>query len=364
MKNDLNVPRTPATRRVLIALAFTPALVLLAISLVGCNRDAGAEQTAARVETLAVRTAPVVRETRPMPIYTSGRLAAKSEMKLSFKIGGIVDGIAVDEGARVRKGDLLARLNMAEIDAQVLQAERGLEKAQRDLERVEALYADSVATLEQVQDARTGAEIAAANHRIAAFNRQHAVIVAPATGRILRRLGEPNELVQAGQPLFLFAADERGWIVRMGLADRDIVKLSLADSAHLVFDAYPDVTFAGYVTEIADAADPLSGTFEVEVAVADPARKLKSGFIGRATLYPSLTEAYDFVPVEALVEGDGDEGIVFGIDGEQRARKLVVRIGRMMDRDVAVAEGLEGVETVITEGAGFLGDGDAVRIVE
>ena len=349
----------PLTQRLL-----APAIALLLFATTGCNRDAGALEGAARVEATAVRTASVAREARPMPIYTSGRLSAKREMKLSFKIGGIVDRIMADEGDRVRGGAVLARLNMAEIDAQVLQAERAVEKAQRDLERVEALHADSVATLEQVQDARTGAEIAEATLRIAAFNRRHATIAAPAGGRILRRLAEPNELVEAGYPLFVFAADQEGWIVRLGLADRDIVKVSLADSAHLSFDAYPDVRFTGRITEIADAADPLSGTFEVEVAVDDPGRLLKSGFIARVALFPSLAETYDFVPVEALVEGDGDEGIVYGGDGDGRARKRAVRIGRLMDEEVAIAGGLDGIDRVITSGAGFLSDGDPVRIVE
>ncbi|MDZ4698669.1 MAG: efflux RND transporter periplasmic adaptor subunit [Rhodothermales bacterium] len=364
MKIDQLVPLSGAGRSNVLTLALLPALLLATLAFVGCNRNADAEQPGPPSDALAVRTAPVVRDTRPMPIYTSGRLAAKSEMKLSFKIGGLVDGLFVDEGARVRAGAVLAQLNRTEIDAQVLQAERADEKAQRDLERVEALFADSVATLEQVQDARTGAEIAGASLRIAAFNRQHATIVAPVSGRVLRRLAEPNELVQAGQPLFLFAGDTSGWIVRMGLADRDIVKLSLADSVHLAFDAYPDVLFTGYVSEIADAADPLSGTFEVEVAIADPAGKLKSGFIARASLYPSQAETYDFVPVEALVEGDGQEGIVYGLGSDRKVQKHVIRIGRMLDNEVAVAAGLEGVDEVITEGAGFLNDGDSVRVVD
>jgi RND family efflux transporter MFP subunit len=341
-----------------------PSLGLFAVLLLaGCNRDAGAGQVADPAEVTAVRTATVAIEARPMPIYTSGRLAAKSERKLAFKIGGIVDAVFVDEGARVRAGAVLARLNLAEIDAQVLQAERGVEKARRDHERVEALHADSVVTLEQLQDVRTAAEIAEASLRIAAFNRQHAEIVAPASGRVLRRLAEPSELVEAGQPLFLFAADERGWIVRMGLSDRDIVKVSLADSAHLAFDAFPGVVFTGSIAEIAESADPLSGTFEVEVAVADPERKLKSGFVARAALYPSGQEEYYFVPIEALVEGEGDRGAVFAVDRDGIVRRVDVRIGRLLDREVAVAEGLEGVETVVTEGAGFLEDGDTVRIV-
>ena len=174
---------------VLIAALYSIGILLLASSLVGCNRSVEAD--AGNTGTLLpnVLVADIDKTDRPLPVRTSGRLSTKAEVRLSFKIGGIVEGIYAEEGQRVRRGATLARLNLAEIDAQVLQATSALDKAKRDLGRVEGLYKDSVATLEQYQDAQTGLDIAEANVRIANFNRKHAEIVAPAGGRILKTHG-------------------------------------------------------------------------------------------------------------------------------------------------------------------------------
>ena len=103
----------------------------------------------------------------------------------------------VAEGQQVRRGQPLATLDLREIDAQVCRRAQRRHKAERDLERAEALYADSVATLAQVQDARTGAEVARSGLQAAAFNRRYATIVAPADGVVLRRLAAGR---RAGEP--------------------------------------------------------------------------------------------------------------------------------------------------------------------
>ena len=122
-----------------------------------------------------------------LPIYRSGVLAASSEARLSFKTGGIISRIYVDEGDQVKEGQILAILNLSEINAQVKLAESGYQKAQRDLARIEKLFTDSVATLEQKQDLKTAAEVAEARMHIAKFNLRHSKIIAPSAGRILKR---------------------------------------------------------------------------------------------------------------------------------------------------------------------------------
>lgn len=104
-----------------------------------------------KVEKLATTTATI-------PIEASGMIGSKAEMNLSFKIGGIIDRMYVREGQTVRKGQLLAQLKTTEIDAQVLKAQQGVDKSTRDLDRVRKLYADTAATLEQVQDLTTVSE--------------------------------------------------------------------------------------------------------------------------------------------------------------------------------------------------------------
>src|SRR5262245_50620066 len=120
--------------------------LLLALALPACAPRRKADSVAAPV---AVRVAPIVFERVSPPITATGTLGPKEEVPLSFKIGGVVAQILVDEGQAVRKGQTLASLELAEIDASVTRARSAAEKAERDLARARRLYADSVATLEQ-----------------------------------------------------------------------------------------------------------------------------------------------------------------------------------------------------------------------
>ncbi len=344
-------------------LSLVAVLLLLPVLALGCS-NAEADQPAPDTR-VPVRTAPVVADAEALPLRVSGRLASKAEMTLSFKIGGIVEQVLVEEGQRVQKGQRLARLNLAEIDAQVMQAQSGFDKASRDLDRAERLLRDSVVTRTQAQDARTAVDIAQAQLDIAQFNRRYAEIVAPESGRILKRWIETSELVTPGKAVITMGVARSGWVLRVGLSDRDVVQLHPGDRAEVVFDAYPAHTFVASVTEIADAADAASGTFEVELAVEDPDGLLKSGFIATADLYPSSQATYHRIPIEALVEGNGYEGVVYAIsEADGHAHRTPVRIARLLDTEVVVAEGLDGIAEVVTDGAPYLTDETPVRIAE
>jgi RND family efflux transporter MFP subunit len=343
-------------------LARTPALLLL-LAAAACGGDAGAEESPPPSPAIPVRTAAVTETEVAQPVGGTGTLAAKEEVRLSFKVGGIVGRVLVDEGDAVRAGQTLALLDPAEIDAQVSRAETAADKARRDLARARALYADSVATLEQMQDAASGARAAEAELRIARFNREHARIVAPVAGTVLRRAAEEGEMVTPGTPVLTLAGSGAGTVLRVGLADRDAVRVRRGDAAVVRFDAFPGAELAGRVTETAAAADPRTGTYEVEVAVDPAGRALTAGLIGRVEIRPSRAERLRLVPVEAVLEGDEDRGVVYTLGADGRARRVPIGIAFLQGGRAAVRSGLEGVGEVVTEGAAYLEDGTPTRRV-
>jgi multidrug efflux system membrane fusion protein len=314
---------------------------------------------------IPVRTAPVVREAVSVPIHTSGKVVSSVETRLAFKVGGIVGRVPVDEGESVGAGQLLAELRGDEIDAQVAQARSAFDKAQRDLERARRLYGDSVATLEQLQDAQTGFEMAGAQLEIAEFNRVHSAIYAPSEGTILKRFAEVGELVGPGMPVILFGAGGDAWLVRVGVTDRDIMRLDLGDSAGVSVDAYPGREFPARVVEIGESADPLTGTYEVELALGKADARMVSGFVAGVDIYPATCQPMWVIPIEALMEADGERAYVYVPDGESAmVKKIPVTIGCLMDRRVAVTEGLDGISRVVTDGAAYLTDKAAIRVVD
>ncbi len=331
----------------------------LALSAAACARS-GADAPPP-IESVSVRVAPVSVERLAPPVAATGILGPKEEVTLSFKIGGVVARVLVDEGRTVQAGDTLAALDLREIDAAVTRARTGAEKAERDAVRARRLYADSVATLEQVQNAQTGLDLARAELETATFNRRYAVIVAPSDGVILRRATEPGELVQPGAPIVTLGSRARGVVMRAGLADRDVMRLRLGDRAIVRFDALPDRSFEGRVTEIAAAADPATGTYRTEVALPNAA-ELASGLVGQMEFRPAALQATTLVPVDALIEVDGPRATIYTLspDGLRAVRRSVTIAFLAGDR-VAIS-GLGDVRTVVTDGAAYLNDGSAVRV--
>jgi membrane fusion protein, multidrug efflux system len=315
-------------------------------------------------ETIRVRVAEVQHETMNLPVTASGLVVPAREIKLSFKTGGIIAGIYAEEGTKVSKGEVLAILNLSEIEAQVKQFTNGYEKSMRDYNRAKNLYADTVATLEQLQNAETAMNVSKAGLEAAVFNLEHSRIVAPDNGTILKQLAETNEIIAPGYPVFIFGTSGTGWKIRAGLADRDFVRISQGDTALVTMDAYPGVKFSAVVSRISEAANPLTGTYEIELDLSHASHKLASGFVANLEIFPEKTESFLYLPVQALVEADGNSAYVFTVSDSMKAKKVKVNIVRVYQSSVAVSEGPGISGRVVTEGATYLSDGDRVIIVK
>lgn len=309
------------------------------------------------VETISTRLT-----TEAVPIHASGVFARRNESILSFKTGGLIQTIAVRPGDVVKAGEVLAALRLDEIDAQVAQARAGADKARRDLGRVEALQLDRVVTLENAQDSRTAFAVAEAALRTAEFNRTHSVIVAPTAGRILRRHAEPDEIAAPGRPILGFAAEAGGWIARVGVSEREVVRLKLGNRAELAWRG--GALAEARVTQIAEGVDPATRTIEVELELTGAAPAgLRSGFVADVRLFPEPGAARSVVPLAALVEGADLRAHLFVLAADGRTARRVAVDVEAIDRDSAyLRDPLPGDARIVTTGAEFVSDGRAVTI--
>jgi len=313
---------------------------------------------------LRVKVEKVTTSFLSLPVHSSGIVTSSRETRLSFKTGGIIAHINVEEGDQVKKGDVLATLNLSEIQSQVIQVKNGYEKALRDFNRVKNLYTDSVATLEQLQNAETGLNVARANLDMAEFNLDHSRIIAPDDGTILKQLAETNEVIAPGYPVFVFGTDARFWKIKTGLADRDFVRISPGDSARVTLDAWPDVVFTAMVSQISESANTLTGTYEVELDLRPNGYKLASGFVANVEIHPSKRQLFFVIPVEALVQAEGHTGYVYVVNDSMIARRVKVGVSGVYGSEVTISQGLEKVTGVVTEGAAYLSEGDHVEIIK
>jgi len=348
------------------ALAKTlPTLLVVGalgpVLLPGCG---GPAQAAPAVDRgVPVRMAPVALGPVDHPIRAAGLVSTKDRWDLAFKVGGVLSRMDAREGQRVAKGQLLARLDATELAAAVRQAQEGLEKARRDAARLAQLAASDSAPRIAADDSRTALAVAEAQATAAEFNLRHAALWAPDDGWVDRRLAEPGEVVAPGRPVVQLSGAGRGFVVRVALADRDALDLEPGRRARVTLDASPDRELSGRVTEIARAAGRGTGTFLVEVALG-PARGLpqRTGLTAKVAIERAVPAA-GAVPVAAVVDGDGERGAVFTVDGGV-ARRLPVRIAFLRGDSAVLAGGVEGVSRVVVEGAARLADSARVQVVE
>lgn len=336
------------------------SIACLCVLLGGCKPKNSTDiaQSVVADDAIPVRTALVQQKTIALPIHASGILSSSAEQRLSFKIGGVIRKIYVKEGDVVRPGQLLASLDKTEIDAQVAQAQQGLAKAERDLARVEGLYRDSSATLELLENATTGREVAKETARIATFNQQYAEIRATRAGKIIKKLMNEGEITGPGMPAFvLFETGANDWVVQINVSDRDWARLGLGMDAEVRMDAYEGTLFRGKLSDLAPAADPASGLYAVEIRVQPQGKRFAPGLFAEVDITPSKSRPYTMVPIEAIVEGDGQSAFVFALepDGE-RVRKVPVRVAFLEGAQAVIASGLEGVTEVVTSGAPYLNE--------
>lgn len=340
----------------------TLAAALIVILVFNACKEQVAEKKS--IEKVKVRTTKVIEKEMSIPVHCSGKLSSKEESKLSFKTGGIISGMFVDEGQEIKKGEVLAKLNLSEIQAQVNQTRLGLDKAERDFRRANNLYKDSVVTLEQLQNVRTALDIAKSNVEIAEFNLQFSTIKAPSNGKILKRVAEENEIVGPGSPVFLFGSTDNDWVARVSITDKDIFSLLLNDSAEVRFDAYPDRVFHATVTEIGNSADPYTGTYEVELTLKPTNTKFASGLIVSVDIYPSEKEKFMIISVNALIEGNESEGFVYQIINNNQLKKIKISIHKISDDYLIIKSGVKPGAEIITEGVSYVNATSEVEVIK
>ncbi|NQX92368.1 MAG: efflux RND transporter periplasmic adaptor subunit [Flavobacteriales bacterium] len=331
--------------------------------LVACGEQTTTDSIERTGEILPVQTISFKNSQEPIIINTTGLVSSKNETQNGFKIGGVISEILVEEGQSFKKGQLLATLIPTEIDAGFSQAELALEKATRDYERVKRLYENSVATLEQLQNTKTLKDVAEEQLEVVQFNKEYSKLYAQEDGFVIRKLSNNGEVVGPGQPVLIVGeVGDNHWVVNVGLSGKQWAAISERTSAAIEFDAYPNQTFNGMVSKKAYAADPASGSFNVELKVTDFNVELATGLFARVAIQTGDTISTIELPHQAIIEADGNNAFVFVPHQDSLVRKLPVEIASFSDEKVSIISGLEKVSEVIVSNSAFLNEQSRITI--
>lgn len=340
-------------------------LLIIAAGIQACTPEEKKDTQSAKGEAIPVRVMALQKEESSPVIQTSGLFTTDDETNLAFKTGGIIEKIYVKEGDAIHKGQLLATIDLTEIEAQVAQARLSYEKAKRDFQRVENLYKDSVATLEQFQNARTGMEVASRQLEAANFNRSYSEIRAVNNGFVLRKMASEGQVISSGTSVFQTNGAGQGkWILKTGVSDREWASVNVGDKATITTDALANKTFEASVTRKSEGTDAMNGSFTLELTLKSPGPGLASGLFGKATIAGSRKQNVWKIPYDALLDGNAQSGYVFVTNDEKIVHKVPVVIGSIEKNEVVIQAGLENAQKLIISGSAYLKDSSAIQIIK
>lgn len=337
-------------------------LFLVAAALFSCSKSESTTQAIVKGETIPVKVIELNQGSFSSAISASGNFSTNDETLLSFKVGGIVSKILVQEGDPVKKGQILATLDLTEVQAGLNQSKLAYEKALRDHERAGRLYRDSVATLEQFQNSKTALDIAQQQLNTAEFNLSYSQIRANQNGFVLRKFVNAGQQVASGAPVLqINGANQGNWILKATVNDQNWSQISLGDLA-TIFPANSD-SIPGKVIRKSQAADPVTGAYWVEVSPEQSqGLNLASGMFGKVLIRPSEQTIGWQIPYEAILEGSGRRGFVFVTDDGTKAKKVAVVLGQISANSIQVLSGLENHTQLIVSGSAYLTDGSTIQI--
>jgi RND family efflux transporter MFP subunit len=344
---------------------FTILALACLVILASCKKENETKVVDSVSEFIAVSLVKVTEVARENTISGSGLLSTENEIRYSFKTGGIIDRIFVGEGQSFKQGQLLASLNLTEIESGYAQAKLGFEKAQRDYKRVQNLFADSVATLEQLQNSQTALELAEQQLTSVAFNKKYACIYADRSGFVVKKLANEGEIIAGGHPVL--ACSENGsksWELKIGLSDKEWAKVAIGHKAKVMLEAFPDTWWEAHVFRKSGAADLGTGSFQVELKLDNLSEQAAIGMFGKAIIQTGRQQKSRLIPYEALIEADGKQAYVFVPNGNNQVKKQPVTIDNFTESGVSIGEGLEGIESIIIGNSAFLNEFSAIQIIQ
>ena len=320
---------------------------------------------------LTVTTVKPVRTELAATFSASGNITAWQDAIVGAEVNGLrINDVRVNVGDVVKRGQVLATFapetveaELAQSRASVAEAEAALAEAEANAERSKILEVTGALSAQQINQYATAAKTAAARLAAArAVARASSVrvgntqVLAPDSGTISARAATVGAVVMSGQELFRMVRQNRlEW--RAEVTSSELAKIQVGQKVAVMTPAGASV--AGKVRVIAPTVDPQTRNVQVYVDLA-PGSAARAGMFARGefelTASPGLT-----VPQQAVVVRDGFS-YVFVVNPDNRVTQQKVVAGRRLTDRIEVREGLSADTSIVAQGAGFLNDGDLVKI--
>ncbi len=352
-------------------IILTCILLIFSILLLGCGGDqaSGNNNDHAKSEgdkskisaAIPVQVAAAKRGDISLSLMQTTTIEAIRQVDILTKVSGQVVKLPVEEGVKVKKGDLLAELNEAELQIEFMKTKVSMETDMTMLERAQKMLDKKLIAEENYEITRLQYESSKAAHEAARLQLDYTHVRAPFDGVVTVRHIELGQRVNANQSLFV-VADFDPLRAKIYVPEKDIGRIYEGQRAKITIEAEPGSGFSGIVKMISPVVDPSSGTSKVTIDIEDARGKLKPGMFASVFI---TTETHDdalIIPKKALIlESDLDQVYIYK-DGN--AHKVNLKVGFTSGEDLEVLSGLDEGDLVVIAGQDGLREGLPLRIPE
>ena len=342
-----------------------PFLLLLGAAVLAFTLAVGAYawmSSSLRALSVEKTTAALITEGQALTILSaSGYVEAETKADISPKITSRITELRVTEGTRVRKGDIIARLDHQDLDAQLAEAQANWAQAQSDLVRQQTLFRQGLAP-ESTLDAAVAKEAstrARADYVKALMD--YTVLRAPFDGVVVAKRAHVGEAVSPfGSPgqgstsggAIVTLVDFSTLYVGADVNESNLARLSSRQPAEIVLEAYPERVYKGFLSQVIPSADRQKGTVKVKVAFIGPDERILPDLSARVNFTSVATQGQATrtrieIAKSALTSRDGKTG-VFLIEKDRVIFQPVV-VGRQTGATAEITEGLDGGEALVAD---------------
>jgi RND family efflux transporter MFP subunit len=356
-------------------LLMIPVTILLILALSACSGEDNGNSTS-ETTTRAVLISTAQPEVRDLPVWleTVGRVHSHSAPTLAAEVGGRITMVTADTGDSIEKGQLLAQIDTSALLLQQQSAQAGTDRlavhianGERRVERFETLSSKNLSSQTQLDDAREQleafrADLRAAEAQLAIVNdsldKSH--VVAPVSGVIQQRMIATGDFANRGQPLFEITQPERlqAWLP---YPESVALQIRIGQAVEISSPLTPGESVVGEITELQPSIGIGSRAVMAIVDLGNPGKLRPDATLTGKVLVDTRKDAI-MVPIMSIVRRPAGD-MVYVINGST-AEARTVTTGRNGGAFVEILAGLEGDETIATDGAAFLTDGASVSITE
>jgi len=368
------------------------AVLAVAVIAVMSGRKKDKQEEVKADNGISVETSVVNPQVVESYVDATGNLTAKYSADVRSEVSGKVREVYVKDWVKVKKGELLARIDSDEIAATAartraaaenakaasLEAQTYLNRADRELVRMQNLKQAGLATQQQLDDANT--DMAAARARVASAQAQTAAaqedyrqasirlgkaeITAPISGTIAARNANVGDMAGGDNSAALFSIiDENVYDLNVSIPTVDIAGVGVGSRVEFTVDAFPDKVFDGKVAHVNPQVDTADRSVKVNIEVKNDENLLKSGYFVKAKIYTGEKNSVFLLP----------QSVILGNDNAARKAKVYVvkdgianlkdvSVGHVYNGMVEITGGLENGDSVVTRGGFTIKNGDKVSV--